>query len=73
MHRRQDDETLLVLLDEAIHRLVLVLVEPHLLPDARQVHADWWVANNHLERDFAHFSHELLDLICCCLIAVTDG
>ena len=47
--RRQNDEALVVLLDEAVHALVFILVEAHFLANRAQVEADRRVAYHHLE------------------------
>jgi len=62
VHRWQDDEALFVLLGEAIQRLVLILVEAHFLACARQVKAEGWVTDHHLEGYLSYFEHELADL-----------
>ena len=69
---RQNDEALLVLLDEAVHALVFILVEAHFLPDRAQVEADRRVAYHHLEAQFAHFLSELLDLLSALLVPIVD-
>ena len=72
VHRRQDDEALLLSLDEAVQRLVLVLVVAHFLPDAGEVQADGRVADYHFEAQLAHLLQELGYRLRCRCISVHD-
>ena len=68
----QNDEALLVLLHEAVHALVLILIEAHFLPNGSQVEADGRVRNHHLEAQLAHLHGELLYRFRALLVPVVD-
>lgn len=62
MDRRQNDKALFVLLYKPVHRLILVLIEPHFLPDALEVQTDRRVADHHLKEDFGDLLDKFLYL-----------
>ena len=72
VHRGQNDEALFVRLDEAIHRVILILIVADFLPNALQVEADWRITDHHFEAKFAHLHRELLDLECALLVPIVD-
>ena len=49
MHRWQYYKAFFVLLDEAVHRFILVLVVAYFLADAAEVQTDGRIADDHLK------------------------
>ena len=49
MHRGQDYKAFFVLLDESVHRFILVLIVAYFLADAAEVHTDGRIADDHLK------------------------
>ena len=58
MKRREDDEAIFVVFDEAIHWVVFVLVELHLLSYSLQVKDQRRVRDEQLEADFTQLPNE---------------
>jgi hypothetical protein len=59
MKGREDDEAVFIVLDEAVHWVVFVLVELHFLAYSLQVKDQGRVRDEQLEADFTQLPHEV--------------
>jgi hypothetical protein len=73
MHCRENDEAFLTSLDEAVHRVILELVELNFLSNTLDVEHDWGITHYHLESHFSYLTNEVYYSLVDLLLLITNA